>query len=236
MIPLLRTGIVLAALMFAATALAVLMRPTHRLGAASGNQPQLEQAIPTAFAQWELDTSVVPLPPSPEIERRLDLYYDQALGRTYRNKVSGEQIMLAIAYGREQSREFQVHRPEVCYAAQGFWIDGLKKDWLRMPDRADLPVMRLIGTKGIRTEPITYWIRFGKDVVRGNLEQGYSRLAHGLRGDIPDALLFRVSTIGTEPDQAYPAHDRFARDLIASLDANTRHFLIAERWSQTRHR
>ena len=117
--------------------------------------------------------------------------------------------MLSIAYGGEQSRTLQVHRPEVCYVAQGFRVSDMRKDDLQLGGARHVPVMRLVGQLGQRREPITYWVRFGHDVVRGNLEQGVSRLRHGLKGEIPDGLLFRVSTLSDNYESAYRAQDRF---------------------------
>mgnify|MGYP003340463721 CR=1 FL=1 len=55
------------------------------------------------------------------VETDTEQPYDQTLMRTYANS-HGEQIMLALAWGERQRQDVKVHRPEVCYPAQGFAI------------------------------------------------------------------------------------------------------------------
>lgn len=188
----------------------------------------LKNMIPRAFGDWTIDESIIPVQVSKDRQARLDTLYSQTLARTYRN--SGRaRVMLSIAYGGSQTRTLQVHRPEVCYASQGFVTSGLTKDTVAIQGESAIPVMRLVGTQGNRIEPITYWVRFGHDVVRGNLEQALSRLRHGLRGEISDALLFRVSSLSPDPEKAYAIQDAFVRDLVANMAPQTRAMLLGKR-------
>ena len=52
-------------------------------------------------------------------EAIINKIYNQTLTRTYINP-RGDRIMLSIAYGRDQSDALQMHKPELCYPAQGF--------------------------------------------------------------------------------------------------------------------
>lgn len=216
-----------ATLLVSASGLAVAMKPTKRLSVVLQGQ-KFEQMIPQSFGSWEIDRTIAPLAVAPDVQEKLDLYYDQTLSRTYVDKTTGERVMLSIAYGGEQSRTLQVHRPEVCYVAQGFRVGDLRKDELLLDGSKHVPVMRLVGQLGQRNEPITYWVRFGHDVIRGNVEQGLSRLRHGLKGEIPDGLLFRVSSFSGDYDTAYRTQDRFSRDLLNGVSANVRSILIAD--------
>ena len=133
--------------------------------------------------------------------------------------------MLSIAYGGDQSRAMQVHRPEVCYVSQGFQVGSLSKDFIDTSG-AKVPVMKLIAKQGSRIEPITYWVMIGDSAVRGNLEQGFARLKYGLTGKIPDGLLFRVSSIQADEAKAYQAQDTFTRDLLRAMSPSGRQRII----------
>jgi hypothetical protein len=121
---------VLGVAMALTSALTGALTPTVKLSQLQA-QFSLERMIPTAFADWTVDASIVPLKPDPERQSVLEKIYDQTLSRTYVNK-AGERVMLSIAYGGDQSRALQLHLPEVCYVAQGF--DLLKPE---QPQRAD---------------------------------------------------------------------------------------------------
>jgi EpsI family protein len=184
----------------------------------------LEDAIPAAFGDWRINPAVAPVTVSPDVQAELDKIYDQILARTYVNG-RGDVVMLSIAYGGTQNRSMQVHRPEVCYPAQGFQIEAAQKANLSA-GAAELPVMRLLARQGPRSEPITYWIRIGDRVVRGNVELGLARLAYGLGGRVPDGMLVRVSTISRDTDRAYEVQREFVAALLAALPADTRALLV----------
>lgn len=44
-----------------------------------------------------------------------------------------------------------------------------------------------------------------------------AKLAFGLRGYIPDGLLFRVSSIDRDTSEGFQLQDRFVRDLLAAV-------------------
>lgn len=135
--------------------------------------------------------------------------------------------MLSIAYGGNQSREFQVHRPETCYAAQGFKIDTMVKGTLSTTS-GDIPVMRMVANQGERHEPITYWVKIGQKLLRGNLEQGFARLEYGLQGKIPDGLLFRVSSLSTNREEAYRQQGVFVNELLNAVAPTEKFKLIGK--------
>ena len=223
--PLMRTGIVLAALMFAATALAYAMKPTKRL-ADLGPKIELETLVPHSFSGWtEVETKTAQIV-DPGTQEMLNMIYSQMVSRTYINS-EGYRIMLSLAYGGDQSRDLQVHRPEVCYAAQGFRVSDQTKTVLGVASHS-LPVMQLVATAGGRIEPITYWIRVGDKLARGNIELGLSRLSYGIRGQIADGLLVRVSSIDRDQQRAYRQQERFINDLIGAIPQSERKALIGK--------
>jgi hypothetical protein len=54
------------------------------------------------------------------------------------------------------------------------------------------------------------------------------KLEYGLRGWIPDGALFRVSTIGIPAEESFKVQDKFIRDLLNSVDPETRAFMVGD--------
>jgi EpsI family protein len=184
----------------------------------------LAQMIPAGFGAWTVDPGVVPLQPDPGQQGMLEKIYDQTLSRTYVD-AHGQRVMLSIAYGGDQSKSLQLHLPEVCYVAQGFQLLGDRDELL--PTRyGALPVKRLVARLHERNEPITYWITIGDKVSRSGIERKLRRLAYGLSGEIPDGMLVRVSTIGSDERLAYGVQDRFIAALLGALAPADRAHLI----------
>ncbi len=213
---------VLAAMLFAA-ALAYAGTPHERM-AESNKIDDLEAVVPRQFGSWTVDTTFVPVTVSPEVQGTLDRIYSQVVSRTYVNQ-QGDRVMLSLAYGGTQSRELQVHRPEVCYGAQGFSVIGIAKASLSLGE-ASIPVMHVLTRLGAREEPVTYWVRIGDRIVRGNIEQGLARIAYGLTGKIPDGLLFRVSSISRDPELAYKQQEQFVQALMKAIPSSERRHLV----------
>lgn len=209
--------------MLAAAGLALALTPRVKM-ADQGPKISLEAMIPKQFGEWKLDETIAPLVVSPDVEAQLNSIYSQTLSRNYINS-KGERVMLSIAYGDNQSRSMSVvHRPEVCYATQGFQIGGMSKDFINTGG-TKLPVMKLVATQGQRIEPITYWIMMGDSVVRGNLELGFARLKYGLTGKIPSGILIRVSTISANESRSYRTQEQFVRDMLGAVPTQYRKVL-----------
>ena len=219
MTPLLRTALITAALMFAASAAAVALRPTHKL-ADAGPKVDLEAMIPKQFGDWRIDTSIVPVLPSPDVQAKLDKIYNQTLARTYVNS-HGQRIMLSIAYGGDQSDAMQVHMPEGCYAGQGFAIKDKSRIVLET-FFGPLPVSRLVAHQGQRNEPITYWFTVGDVAINSGFRQKLEQLKFGLNGSVPDGVLVRVSSIDRNNQNAYALQENFLQELLGSMTEKDR--------------
>lgn len=180
----------------------------------------LDRAIPEAFGDWTIDTSVVPIAPSPDVQASLDKIYDQILSRTYRNS-NGSRMMLVVAYGGDQSDSLKAHRQEVCYQAQGFSVKDVRGDQLRIAGQ-DVPLVRLHATKGRRSEPVTYWFTMADEVAIGRAERLAKQIGHGLQGRIPDGLLLRVSSLSSDPAASYAEQDEFLNVMLKSVAPATR--------------
>jgi EpsI family protein len=215
----------LGAFMLAGALLAHALKPTHAFN--EGAPPvDLATLVPVRFGDWHIDTTNVPIALSPELEKFQNEVYDQMLVRTYIDQ-NGERIMLTIASVGNKSRNLQFHRPEVCYAALGFQLLSQRKVSLSgIPGVSPIPAMQLVAAQSTRNEPVTYWMRIGDRVVRGNVEVVLARLSYGLRGYIADGLLFRVSNITVQNEEGFGLQQRFVRDLLASMTAEERRALV----------
>ncbi|MYN04963.1 EpsI family protein [Pseudoduganella sp. DS3] len=216
-------SLLLALLMLSSAALTHALTPTLRMADAQGLF-QLEQMVPRSFGEWEVDTRVMPLQVDPATQAKLDKIYNQTLGRTYINR-SGERIMLSIAYGGDQGDNMGVHKPEVCYTAQGFTVrDGqagaLDSGFGR------LPVKRLFAVAGARQEPITYWITVGRKATLPGMQQRLQELRYGLSGTVPDGMLVRVSSISGDAGAAYALQQQFVRAMLQAMDGTARTRLV----------
>jgi EpsI family protein len=187
----------------------------------------LEQLIPKQFGEWKPvpDVRVIEPPGSEILAREI---YNQEVVRGYVND-DGQQVMLLIAYGVSQSDRLQLHRPEICYAANGFRVARPFGSTISfLPDRPPIRLTRLVAQREARYEPVTYWMRIGNDVATGVIERQLLKVKYGLRGLIPDGALIRISTVGIPEQTAFALQDRFIRDLLKAVDKPALTFLTGD--------
>ncbi|MBL0010777.1 MAG: EpsI family protein [Nitrosomonas sp.] len=216
-------SIILGVLMVLSGALTLALTPTNKI-ADLQEKLDLEILIPSRFGDWKIDESIIPLQVDAETQAKLNEIYNQTLSRTYVNSL-GERIMLSVAYGGDQSDNLAVHKPEVCYYAQGFEIMKTFADEL-LTQYGKLPIKRLLAIKGNRNEPITYWVTVGNKVVLPGIDEKLQQLRYGLTGSVPDGMLVRVSSIDSDKDKAYQIQTIFIQDLLSTLDVKERTRLI----------
>lgn len=216
-------SIFLGILMVSSGALTKALTPTKKI-ADQQERIDLEIMIPTEFGDWRVDKSIIPLQVDAETQAMLDKIYNQTLSRTYVNSL-GERIMLSVAYGGDQSDNLAVHKPEVCYYAQGFEIMKTYADEL-LTLYGKLPIKRLLAVKGYRNEPITYWVTVGNKAVLPGIDEKLQQLKYGLTGNVPDGMLVRVSSIDVDNAKAYQLQAVFIQDLLSSVNTSERTRLI----------
>ncbi len=212
-------GIILAVAMLAASGAAMALRPTHKI-AAEGPAIDLERLVPAQFGDWRSEPMRSGQIVNPQQTEMLERIYTQTLTRTYVNS-KGERVMLSIAYGEDQSDAKQLHYPEVCYPAQGFQVISKELGVIKT-DFGDIRVKKLLTVMGNRSEPLTYWTTVGNRVVVGGKETKLEQLKYGFKGQIPDGLLFRVSSITQDVEEGYAAQQNFVRVLAGSLPSESR--------------
>ncbi len=170
----------------------------------------LAEVLPLAFGDWRIDeaSSNVELPP--DVAAQVKKIYTEVADRVYVNS-KGERIMLTIAYGRDQSDGFKVHRPEVCYAAQGFTVSSPHDAQISLGTH-DISVKHVETRLGARQEPVTYWMVIGDHVVNSAMRHKLQQIRYALDGLVADGLLVRVSSISPDSEAAYAAQAAFARE------------------------
>ena len=214
-----RRALLVLLVMLAAAGLAYAGKPRQKASALTPGFA-LEALVPRQFGPWHVDERIVPVVPDPSARALMEKIYSQTLARTYVDG-EGRRIMLTIAYGSDQSDELQVHKPEVCYAAQGFNILGEARGTLETAFGV-LPVKRLLARKGARNEPITYWVTVGEKATHAGLGQKLEQLSYGLTGKVPDGMLVRISSIDRDEAAAYRAQAEFVQDLLGALREDER--------------
>ena len=216
-----RRAVVAAILMAGAAAGGEAMVPTRKMAKMRVNF-RLDRLVPTTFGNWQVDTHTVGGIVNPQTEAMLDRLYRQLLERTYID-TAGHRIMLSIAYGDDQADDsVQLHYPEVCYPAQGFQVRDNRKDVVELSP-GSIRVRRLQTQFGEnRFEPVTYWTIIGDQQSLGGWDRKMSEIRHGLKGEIVDGLLFRVSSIDRNAAEGFRSQDGFIRDIVAAMAPEAR--------------
>ena len=213
------TALTLAALMCFASVAGWAARPGTK-AVDKGQAITLDTAVPKRFGDWaELPNQSAQVV-NPQTEELLKSIYSQILTRTYVN-TAGYRIMLSMAYGDDQRGGLQAHRPEVCYPAQGFKL-GKVEDGGLLTSYGNIEVRRLTTTLGNRNEPVTYWLTVGDRVIKSKFEKRVEEIRLGFTGQIPDGLLFRVSSIDTDAGRAFDVQKQFVSDMMAAVPGKTR--------------
>jgi EpsI family protein len=200
--------------MGAAAALAKVGVPTKKI--ADQWETDLETMFPARFGDWQVDTSLPVVLPAPDVQAKLDAIYNQVLARTYVNRRTGERVMLSVAYGGDQSDGMQAHLPEVCYPAQGFELRGQQYTTFSLGDRR-IPVKQLRTRLGGRLESVTYWLTLGESIAATRTDRKIQQVIYGLRGEVPDGMLVRVSSIGPDATLGFALQERFVQALVSAI-------------------
>ena len=70
-------------------------------------------------------------------------------------------------------------------------------------------VDEVIVTARKRSEPITYWITLDETATLPGISRKYEQIRYGLRGQIPDGLLFRVSSINNDEQASFKLQEQW---------------------------
>jgi EpsI family protein len=220
-------AVLASAVILSSAIVAEAIRPRELL-ATTQVVPDLEKVIPRDFGQWHLVPDyglVTPSEPGAYLQRELsERIYSQEVSRGYSDG-AGNVIMFLVAYGPVQNYRLKSHLPEICYEAAGFRVMAKTVTQLNYQDSIpSLTVSRIIAQREGRFEPITYWMKVGREVATGVFDRQIVRMKYGLRGIIPDGALIRVSTAGLSEAASYQLQNQFIHDLLAALSPRDRKF------------
>lgn len=216
----------LIGLAMVATAIMGLTLNAESLVVNHGPKIDLETMIPKQFGDWRLDGAIIPTSASPEQEELLKQIYSQILTRTYVDN-RGYRVMLSVVYGDGIDKQLDVHRPEVCYPAQGFKVSE-NTDLVIHTLFGGLPVRRLVATNGQRIEPISYWIKVGDKAVSSAFERKMTKIKQVLTGRADSGMLARVSTIDTDQVLAYKEQEAFINAMLQAMPEDQRKQLVGD--------
>lgn len=213
-----RREVLIGAGCFLASGTAFAMKPRHQVEFLGG--ANIDALVPKQLGRWKyVDSSGLVLPPQDQLRDKL---YSQLLTRIY-SDAAGDEVMLLIAYNASQDGVVQVHRPEVCYPASGYTLTSIEDHIVPLARDIDIPSRHIVAETGLRREEIIYWTRLGSYFPRRWSDQRWAVFMQNLRGDIPDGLLVRISSI--TPGIGRTALDAFASDLYAGVGPRMRHVL-----------
>ena len=221
-----RRAAIAAVLMVAASAGGRAMVPTRRMAQVRGPF-KLADLVPGDFGRWRVDERAVGGIVDPQTEALLNKLYNQMLDRIYVDD-QGNRIMLNVSYGADQADDdVQLHYPEVCYPAQGFQVTSNHTGEIDLPE-GRVRVRRLMTQQLAigRFEPVTYWTIVGDEQSLSGMDRKISEIRHGLRGEIVDGLLFRVSSISRDPEAGFQVQSQFIRDFVRVLTPAARRQLV----------
>jgi EpsI family protein len=77
-------------------------------------------------------------------------------------------------------------------------------------------------TLGNRDEPVTYWLTVGDQVIKNSFDKRLAEIRLGITGQIPDGLLFRVSSIDKDASRAFAMQQKFAADILGAVPVDIR--------------
>lgn len=211
--------------MVLAAGLGVALKP--RISMADERPPIVLQAmVPTTFGEWREEPNVTAQVINPQQQSVIDKIYSQTLSRTYLNS-KGYRVMLSIAYGKNQSDALSLHKPEVCYPAQGFSLLGKEAVSLELQG-GTISATRIETSLGQRNEPVTYWTVVGDRIVTTNLSKKLAEIHYSMQDRVPDGMLFRISSIDKDTPSAYATQAHFAQEIAAAIDPKNRARFIGD--------
>ena len=213
------------AAMIAAAIGARILAPTHVVESVPF---LLNSVIPTKFATWSAvddgPQQVSLFATDENGQNPMNEVYDDSLLRSYVD-IAGNRVMVAIAYDHVQREEDRVHRPEICYIAQGFSILSDTPFTFNFP--GSFPAIqgrRMLARHGSRLEAVSYWIRTGDSFTENPWRSRSYVISEGLAGRLHDGILVRTSEIIRSPLDALSSFTRqqvFLNSLLTSVDVKT---------------
>lgn len=224
---------IISLVLLAAALSAYILKPEFN---ETAEAPSLERGVPEEFSSWRASASHLiqaDLIPRRDGQPGSTIGpYDQVVSRTYFGQ-NNSAVMLSLAYGRNQRQEQKIHRPEVCYVAQGFKVVDLKPWAVNVPGhKGPIETKRMIVRTDNRLEVVSYWIRIGSEYSDSAVKTRLHILEEGLNGRVPDGILVRASQIlplsadSQQKQKAFEYQERFLVALVEATPAPYKELLV----------
>lgn len=195
----------------------------------ASDPPQIEPLIPSRIGPWRHAGSGGVILPS-EVEKVR--FYDQEVQRVYLG-AGTPPMMLVLAYcARPQQGLLQIHDPRVCYPGAGFSIDSGRSLAFDLGGSIEVETQSFTAVRPGRTEQVVYWTRVGEDIKGPTEDQHLAIIRSVVRGELPDGLLFRVSSLGEGEDLMREIR-HFTSQLIRQVSQPGRELLLGRRLAAT---
>lgn len=149
-------------------------------------------SLPTVVGGWKAEGS------DGGAGSKESAFLNDVLYRTYK-RGDGKTVALAVAYGADQRKKFNLHLPELCYKASGYQVLSLAEGAMHSPD---LKLKEMLVRDPASTQEIQYWIVLGGKQVTGELEKRVRHLYYSVFGVAAEGVLVRVSSFSSESDAA----------------------------------
>jgi EpsI family protein len=221
-------SVVVAMALGASAVVAMVATPTvHEIQ----NAADLERTVPRQFGAWHEQANPLVQVSLSTGETTFDQPYDQSVMRSYVDN-DGHLIQVALAWGKRQRQEVKIHRPELCYPAQGFSVVSLRDVTfpLKAPDGIPVTGKRMLAKdRNGQLEAVSYWIRLGSIYSGTAWETRLHILKEGLAGRVTDGVLVRVSqrvTPGADTEAIYRRQEQFAAELVSASPSDARPLLV----------
>lgn len=179
----------------------------------------LASEIPIQIGHWKrLEINVAPVV-DPTRQKVINYLYSETLSASYVNDQK-QLIMLSLAYGKDQSDGREVHKPELCYPAQGFTILDQRDEMVDIDSHHRIRVKYMKTQNGERIEPLIYWTTAGDYLYQSKIQKKLIALKHYSPIKlIPDGMVLRVSTIEPDGILALDNMSNFVKNWHASMPA-----------------
>ena len=215
-----RRNLLIGALCAASAGAAYQLTPRRKVSLVGS--AKLEQVVPATFGDWSSTDVGDPVALNTEDSLSAKIY-NQLVTRLYVNRVTGQQVMMLLAYGATQTDDLQIHRPEVCYPAFGYDIVDSRNIALPVAGSVSLPARQMLARKATGAEAIVYWSRIGETLPQDGKQQRSDKLEAALSGYIPDGILCRFSCF--QPETAVDVR-AFIVQLLLAVAPDKRQMLI----------
>lgn len=209
-------------------ALATFLKPHQHYAKTESN---FEESVPRVINEWvEVQQSAPQVSMVSDEKSLINQLYDDTLMRTYANQ-SGQQIMVALAYAKEQRQDVKVHQPDICYPAQGYQIrSSVEKEFSGLSKNAQVIGKQQLYYGQNHLEAVSYFIRVGDRTMTSGLQMRSKIIEDGLlKRRLDDGILVRVSSVIIDDSKAketYALQERFIKEFVEAVEHKSPGLLV----------